>query len=75
MAAAAQAAADPSLISRNGAWGALDAALVAAGQVVPLAERQRTLVRGTGVLAYQDNVLLGGLPDLAAIEVRHEDPA
>ncbi|MEP6631144.1 MAG: ABC transporter substrate-binding protein, partial [Lapillicoccus sp.] len=44
VAAAGQAAADPSLISRNGAWGALDAALVAAGQVEPLAERQRTLV-------------------------------
>jgi peptide/nickel transport system substrate-binding protein len=74
VAAAGQAAADPSLVSRNGAWGALDTALVAAGQVVPLAERQRTLVRGTGVLAYQDNVLLGGLPDLATVEVRHEDP-
>jgi peptide/nickel transport system substrate-binding protein len=75
VAAAAAAAADPSLTARNSAWGALDTALVGSGQVVPLAERQRVLVRGSGVLAYQDNILLGGLPDLAVIEVSHEDPS
>jgi hypothetical protein len=63
------------LTARNEAWGALDVALVTSGDVVPLAERQRLLIRGSGVLAYQENVLLGGLPDLAAIEVSHEDPA
>ena len=73
-AAAADAAKQPEAFSRNAAWGALDAALVAAGDVVPLAERQRLLVRGSGVLAYQENALLGGLPDLAAIEVTHDDP-
>ncbi len=73
--AATQAAAEPSLTTRNSAWGALDSGLVESGQVVPLAERQRVLVRGSGVLAYQDNILLGGLPDLAVIEVSHEDPA
>jgi peptide/nickel transport system substrate-binding protein len=75
VAAAASAAVVPLLTARNDAWGALDVALVASGDVVPLVERQRLLVRGSGVLAYQENVLLGGLPDLAAIEVSHEDPA
>jgi len=73
-AAAQQAAAQPQLVDRNAAWGALDARLVTAGDVVPLAERERLLVRGSGVLDYQESALLGGLPDLAAIEVTHEDP-
>lgn len=73
-AAAAQAAAQPRTTDRDAAWGALDATLVAAGDLVPLAERQRLLVRGSGVLGYQENALLGGLPDLAAIEVTHDDP-
>lgn len=63
------ALADP--VKRNAAWRALDAQLVAEGDLVPLAERQRVLVHGSGIRAYQDNVLLGGLPDLAAIEVAH----
>ena len=45
--------------------------LTAAGDVVPLAERQRVLLRGTGVQAYQPSALLGGLPDLAVITVTH----
>jgi peptide/nickel transport system substrate-binding protein len=65
--AAAQATND--LPDRNRAWGELDATLTAGGDVVPLAERQRVLLRGTGVEAYQVNVLLGGLPDLASISV------
>jgi peptide/nickel transport system substrate-binding protein len=65
--AAAEAIND--LPARNRAWGELDVTLTAAGDVVPLAERQRLLLRGTGVEAYQDNVLLGGLPDLASIVV------
>jgi peptide/nickel transport system substrate-binding protein len=68
-AAAAAAAATNDLPTRNRAWGDLDAALAAAGDVVPLAERQRVLLRGTGVEAYQVNVLLGGVPDLASISV------
>ena len=68
-AAASAAAATNDLPARNRAWGELDATLTAAGDVVPLAERQRVLLRGTGVEAYQDNVLLGGLPDLAGITV------
>jgi peptide/nickel transport system substrate-binding protein len=55
--------------ARNKAWGDLDATLTAAGDVVPLAERQRVLLRGTGVQAYRVNVLLAGLPDLASISV------
>jgi len=43
--------------------------LTAAGDAVPLAERQRVLLRGTGVQAYQVSALLGGLPDLASITV------
>jgi hypothetical protein len=57
------------LPARNRAWGDIDATLTAAGDVVPLAERQRVLQRGTGVEAYQVNVLLAGLPDLASITV------
>jgi peptide/nickel transport system substrate-binding protein len=68
-AAAAEATADTP--SRNRAWGDLDATLTAAGDVVPLAERQRVLLRGTGVQAYQPSALLGGLPDLAGITVTH----
>jgi peptide/nickel transport system substrate-binding protein len=67
--AAAQATSDAS--ARNRAWGDLDATLTAAGDVVPLVERGRVLLRGTGVQAYQVNVLLGGLPDLASITVTH----
>ena len=66
-AAAAEATSDAS--GRNRAWGDLDATLTAAGDVVPLAERQRVLLRGTGVQAYRVNALLGGLPDLASISV------
>ena len=66
-AAAAEATSDAS--GRNRAWGDLDATLTAAGDVVPLAERQRVLLRGTGVQAYRVNALLGGLPDLASITV------
>jgi len=55
--------------SRNRAWGDLDATLTAAGDVVPLAERQRVLLRGTGIQAYRVSALLGGLPDLASITV------
>lgn len=66
---AAEATADST--ARNQAWGALDATLAAAGDVVPLAERQRVLLRGTGVQAYQPSALLGGLPDLATISVTH----
>ena len=65
--AAAEGTADAS--ARNRAWGDLDATLTAAGDVVPLAERQRVLLRGTGVQAYRVNALLGGLPDLASITV------
>jgi peptide/nickel transport system substrate-binding protein len=68
-AAVAAAEATNDLPARNRAWDELDATLTAAGDVVPLAERQRVLLRGTGVEAYQDNVLLGGLPDLANITV------
>jgi peptide/nickel transport system substrate-binding protein len=68
-AAVAAAEATNDLPARNRAWDDLDATLTAAGDVVPLAERQRLLLRGTGVEAYQDNVLLGGLPDLASIAV------
>jgi len=68
-AAVAAAEATNDLPARNRAWGDLDATLTAAGDVVPLAERQRVLLRGTGVEAYQDNVLLAGLPDLASITV------
>jgi peptide/nickel transport system substrate-binding protein len=57
------------LPARNRAWRDLDETLTAAGDVVPLGERQRVLLRGTGVGAYQDNILLGGLPDLASITV------
>ena len=66
-AAAAEATSDAS--GRNRAWGDLDATLTAAGDVVPLAERQRVLLRGTAVQAYRVNALLGGLPDLASINV------
>jgi len=68
-AAVAAAEATNDLPARNRAWGDLDATLTAAGDVVSLAERQRVLLRGTGVEAYQDNVLLAGLPDLASITV------
>jgi len=33
------------------------------------AERQRVLLRGTGIQAYRVSALLGGLPDLASITV------
>ena len=75
VAAAAAAMAQPDQIGRNAQWGALDEALVNSGDVVPLVERQRLLVRGSGVLAYQENALLNGFPDLAAIEVAHDDPS
>jgi peptide/nickel transport system substrate-binding protein len=65
--AAAEATSDTT--ARDRAWGDLDATLTAAGDVVPLAERGRVLLRGTGVEAYQVNVRLAGLPDLASISV------
>ena len=68
-AAAAGAEETSDTTSRNRAWGDLDATLTAAGDVVPLAERQRVLLRGTGVQAYHVSALLGGLPDLASITV------
>jgi peptide/nickel transport system substrate-binding protein len=68
-AAVAAAEATPDASGRNRAWGDLDATLTAAGDVVPLAERERVLLRGTGVQAYRVNALLGGLPDLASITV------
>lgn len=71
VAEAAAAAGTPDLVARNTAWSALDMRLVAAGDVLPLAARQRVLVHGSGVDAYQDNVLLGGRVDLAAIQVEH----
>ncbi len=72
VAEAAAAAATPDVVARNAAWSALDMRLVAAGDVLPLAARQRVLVHGSGVEAYQDNVLLGGRVDLAAIQVEHD---
>lgn len=70
LSAAATAAEETSdATARNRAWGDLDATLTAAGDAVPLAERQRVLLRGTGVQAYQVSALLGGLPDLASITV------
>ena len=68
-AAAAGAEGTSDTTSRNRAWGDLDATLTAAGDVVPLAERQRVLLRGTGIQAYRVSALLGGLPDLASITV------
>ena len=70
-AAAAGAEGTSDTTSRNRAWGDLDATLTAAGDVVPLAERQRVLLRGTGIQAYRVSALLGGLPDLASITVNH----
>lgn len=67
---AATATAD--VVARNSAWSRLDMAMVTAGDVIPLAARQRVLLHGSGVKAYQDNVLLGGRVDLAAIEVEHD---
>lgn len=68
-AAAAEAEGTSDTTSRNRAWGDLDATLTTAGDVVPLAERQRVLLRGTGIQAYRVSALLGGLPDLASITV------
>ena len=68
-AAAAGAEGTSDTTSRNRAWGDLDATLTAAGDVVPLAERQRVLLRGTGIEAYRVSALLWGLPDLASITV------
>ena len=65
--AAAEATSDAT--ARNKAWGDLDATMTAAGDVVPLAERQRVLLRGTDVQAYRVNALLAGFPDLASITV------
>jgi peptide/nickel transport system substrate-binding protein len=67
--AAAEATSDAS--GRNRAWGDLDATMTAAGDVVPLAERQRVLLRGTGIEGYRVSALLSGLPDLASISVTH----
>jgi hypothetical protein len=36
-----------------------------------LLERQRVHIRGSDVDAYQENLMLSGLPDLAGISVRH----
>ena len=68
-AAVATAEQTPDATARNAAWGDLDATLTAAGDVVPLVERQRVLLRGTDVQAYRVNALLAGLPDLASITV------
>ncbi len=68
-AAAAGAEGTSDTTSRNRSWGDLDATLTAGGDVVPLAERQRVLLRGTGVQAYRVSALLGGLPDLASVTV------
>jgi peptide/nickel transport system substrate-binding protein len=66
---AAEATADA--VGRNRAWGDLDLTVTTAGDVVPLAERERVLLRGTGVPAYRVSALLGGLPDLASIIVSY----
>lgn len=63
-----QATLDPA--ARAAAWAAVDASLVTAGVAVPLGERHRFFVRGSGVTAYGENPALGGWPDLAAIVVR-----
>jgi peptide/nickel transport system substrate-binding protein len=68
-AASAAAEATSDTTARDRAWGDLDVTLAAAGDVVPLAERGRVLLRGTGVRAYQVNVRLAGLPDLASTTV------
>jgi ABC-type transport system substrate-binding protein len=70
-AAVRAAEATPDATTRNRAWGELDTTMTAAGDVVPLAEHQRVLLRGTGVEAYHPSALLGGLPDLAVITVTH----
>ena len=70
-AAVRAAEATPDATARNRAWGELDTTMTAGGDVVPLAEHQRILLRGTGVQAYHPSALLGGLPDLAVITVTH----
>ena len=63
-------------ISHDGPPLDLDVALPA-GEIVavvgqiPLAERRRSFLRGSGVGGYAENPYLGGWVDLAAVSVAH----
>ncbi len=67
--AAAQVEADP--VKRALAWAAIDAKIVAVVGQIPLAERRRSFLRGSGVGGYAENPYLGGWVDLAGVSVAH----
>lgn len=55
--------------ARAQAWGDADRALAQAGAYVALAQRAHVLVHGSGVVGYADSLDLGGVPDLARVQL------
>jgi len=55
--------------TRNARWGAIDEMIARAGGHIALGQEKLMFIHGSGVLGYQDNLLLGGHVDLATIQV------
>jgi len=55
--------------TRNARWGALDEMIARAGGHIALGQEKFMLIHGSGIVGYQDNLLLGGHVDLATIRV------
>lgn len=55
--------------TRNARWGAIDEMIARSGGHIALGQEKLMFIHGSGVLGYQDNLLLGGRVDLAGIQV------
>lgn len=56
--------------TRNSRWGTIDEMIARAGGHIALGQHKYVLVHGSAVAGYEDNLRLGGGPDLATIRVR-----
>lgn len=64
---AANGVVDPA--TRSSRWGDIDEMIAKAGGHIALGQQKYVLVHGSGVVGYQDNLLLGGHVDLATTRV------
>ena len=55
--------------TRSSRWGDIDEMIAKAGGHIALGQQKYVLVHGSGVVGYQDNLLLGGHVDLATTRV------
>jgi len=55
--------------ARDARWGAIDEMIATAGGHIALGQEKLMFIHGSGVVGYQDNLLLGGHVDLATIQV------